>query len=103
VDKYIFPNSMLPSVKQIAQAAEDLFVMEDWHNFGAYYEKTLLAWYANFEKHWPELASKYGERFFRMWRFYLLSFAGTFRARQMQLWQVVLSPNGVRGGYESVR
>lgn len=102
-EKYIFPNGMLPSPRQIASASEGLFVMEDWHNFGADYDRTLMAWYDNFERAWPDLSKTYNDRFRRMWRYYLLTFAGTFRARHVQLWQVVLSPHGVRGGYGSVR
>lgn len=100
---YIFPNSMLPSMRQIDEAAEDRFVMEDWHNFGADYDHTLMAWYANFEHHWPELKQKYDERFYRMWRYYLHCCAGGFRARHIQLWQIVFSPRGLEGGYRSVR
>ncbi|MHB2147715.1 cyclopropane fatty acyl phospholipid synthase [Calditrichota bacterium LG25] len=92
--KYIFPNGMLPSIAQLARAMEGLFVMEDWHNFGPHYDKTLMAWYANFEAAWPELKDKYGDRFYRMWRYYLLSSAGGFRARQTQLWQVVMTKPG---------
>ena len=77
--------------------------MEDWHNFGADYEKTLLAWHDNFIAAWPQLKDKYGERFYRMWRYYLMSFAAMFRLRRIELWQIVLSPNGVPGGYKSVR
>ncbi len=93
-DKYIFPNGMLPSVAQIAAAMEDLFVIEDWHNFGPDYDKTLQAWYHNFEQAWPELRAKYGNRFFRMWRYYLLSSAGGFRSRTHQLWQIVMTKPG---------
>lgn len=103
ISKYIFPNSMLPSIAQIGKAVESLFVMEDWHNFGAHYDKTLLAWHDNFTRAWPELKDTYGERFGRMWRFYLLSSAATFRARRNQLWQVVLSKGGVIDGYPSIR
>ena len=92
--KYIFPNGMLPSIAQLATAMEGLFVMEDWHNIGPHYDKTLMAWHANFEKAWPELKDKYGERFYRMWRYYLLSSAGGFRARETQLWQVVMTKPG---------
>lgn len=102
-DRYIFPNSVLPSVAQIAGAAEGLFVLEDWHSFGADYDRTLMRWHANFEAAWPELKDRYGERFGRMWRFYLLSSAGGFRARTNQLWQIVLSPRGVLGGYTPLR
>ena len=102
-NKYIFPNGMLPSVKQLGEVMENLFVMEDWHNFGPDYDKTLVAWYRNFDHHWPLYKEKYGERFYRMWKYYLLSLAGSFRARRIQLWQIVMSKSGVPGGYESIR
>ncbi len=92
--KYIFPNGMLPSVAKLATAMEDLFVIEDWHNLGPDYDPTLMAWHENFEKAWPDLKNKYSERFYRMWRFYLLSSAGGFRSRKTQLWQVVFTRPG---------
>jgi len=94
MNKYIFPNGMLPSIAQLGKAMEGKFIMEDWHNFGPDYDKTLLAWHANFEKAWPELSRKYGERFRRMWRYYLLSCAGGFRSRRLQLWQIVMTRMG---------
>ena len=103
IERYIFPNSMLPSIKQIGDSIEGLFVMEDWHNFGPDYDKTLQQWYANIERAWAELGDRYDERFQRMWRFYLLSSAATFRARRNQLWQVVLSKGGLPQGYASIR
>ena len=95
--KYIFPNSMLPSTKQIASAVEGLFALEDWHSFGQYYDKTLMAWHSNFTKNWTKLKDAYGERFYRMWTYYLLSCAGTFRSRKNQLWQIVFSKKGIKG------
>lgn len=89
--KYIFPNSNLPSIAQLAKAMEGRFVVEDWHNFGPDYDPTLMAWYKNFENAWPSLKDNYSERFYRMWRFYLLSSAGGFRSRHSQLWQVVMN------------
>jgi cyclopropane-fatty-acyl-phospholipid synthase len=103
-EKYIFPNGMLPSVAQLGKAIENLFIMEDWHSFGQDYDKTLMAWYHNFEMNWEKIKSKYSERFYRMWKYFLLSSAGSFRSRKRsQIWQIVLSKDGVRGGYESVR
>ncbi len=99
IEKYIFPNGTLPSPAELAQAAESRFIIEDWHNFGADYDRTLMAWHARFEAAWPQLQKNYGERFYRMWRYYLLVCAGTFRARSNQLWQVVMSPAGISGGY----
>jgi cyclopropane-fatty-acyl-phospholipid synthase len=96
VARYIFPNSMLPSPAQVAKAAEKLFVLEDVQNFGADYEKTLKAWERNFTRSWHRFEDRYGGRFYRMWRFYLLGCAGGFRARSLQLFQFLLSKGGVR-------
>jgi cyclopropane-fatty-acyl-phospholipid synthase len=93
-DKYIFPNGMLPSIAQLGEAMEGLFVMEDWQNFGPFYDNTLMAWHSNFEKAWPSLQEKYGDRFYRMWRYYLLTSAGGFRSRSQALWQIVFTRMG---------
>lgn len=105
INKYIFPGGYLPRIEEISKSTNGRFIVEDWHNFGADYDRTLVAWYENFNAAWAELKAtgKYTDRFYRMWRYYLLCCAATFRARNTQLWQIVLSPNGVPGGYESVR
>lgn len=103
ITKYIFPNGQLPSVTQISKAAEGLFIMEDWHNFGADYDKTLMAWHSRFNESWDSLKTNYDDRFYRMWNYYLLSCAGLFRSRNAQLWQIVFSKRGVPGGYTSLR
>jgi cyclopropane-fatty-acyl-phospholipid synthase len=95
IDKYIFPNGMTPSVAQLGKAMEGRWVVEDWHNFGPDYDKTLMAWWHNFDSAWPSLERKYGERFYRMWKYYLLGCAGGFRARKLQLWQLVLSKGDI--------
>lgn len=102
-NKYIFPNGMLPSIVQIGAAIEDVFVMEDWHNFGVNYDRTLMAWYQNVEANREKIETKLSERFYRMWRYYLLSMAGAFRARNMQVWQIVFSPMGNVKEYTSFR
>ena len=98
-NKYIFPNGMIPSPAQISKSLQGLFVVEDWHNFGQYYDPTLMAWNENFQKNYESLKDKYDQRFKRMWEYYLLMCAGTFRARRNQLWQLVLSKKGLMGGY----
>lgn len=103
IEKYIFPHSHLPSIAQIGTAIEGLFVMEDWHNFGPDYDKTLMAWAKNFDANWDKIKANYPDPFYRMWKYYLLSCAGLFRARDAQLWQVVLSKEGIVGGYQTVR
>lgn len=103
IQRYIFPNAVLPSEKQISDATEGRFVLEDWHSFGADYDKTLMQWYRNFSGNWKNIKDRHGERFFRMWKYYLLACAAAFRARKNQLWQLVLSPKGIVGGYRAPR
>lgn len=103
IRKYIFPGGMLPSIHLLSKAFERRFVVEDLHNFGSDYDKTLMAWDANFVKSWPKIKNNYDDRFYRMWRYYLLSCAGAFRAREIQLWQYVLSPRGKIDGYSGIR
>ncbi|HET7331752.1 cyclopropane fatty acyl phospholipid synthase [Dyella sp.] len=103
IEKYIFPNSMIPAASQVTAALEGLFVVEDWHNFGADYDRTLCAWRENFDAAWPMLSSHYDERFRRMWHFYLSVSTAVFRSRRDQLWQLTLSPHGVPGGYRVPR
>ena len=91
VGRYIFPNGCLPSANQVTRAMEGILTIEDWHNFGPDYERTLMAWYDKFESAWPKLREQYDHRFHRAWRYYLLSCAGSFRSRANQLWQIVCS------------
>jgi cyclopropane-fatty-acyl-phospholipid synthase len=95
ISRYIFPNSMLPSAALLMRAAEDTFVLEDIRNIGANYDPTLLAWNENFQRAWPRFADRYGERFRRMWRFYLLSCAGAFRARSLQVFSLLFSKSSI--------
>ena len=103
INKYIFPNSMLPSAKQISAASEGLFILEDLHSFGEYYDRTLMAWHNNFKRNWAQLKELYDERFYRMWNYYILACAGSFRARRLQLWQIVFSKEGLRGSCQRLR
>jgi cyclopropane-fatty-acyl-phospholipid synthase len=97
-ERYIFPNSMLPSASQIAGAAEGVLSLADWHDFGPDYDPTLMAWHANVDAAWVDLPD-YDERFRRMWRFYLLSSAGSFRAGNLRLWQIVFSRDALTTAY----
>ncbi len=101
--RYIFPNGHIPSMGQISQAVSNTLVIEDVHNIGYHYDKTLMAWYDNFVAHWDQFKDQYPEHFFRMWEYYLLSSAGSFRSKHHQLWQIVLSGNAYQGYYQSVR
>jgi cyclopropane-fatty-acyl-phospholipid synthase len=105
LDKYIFPNGVAPSVRQIARAIDGLFVMEDWHNFGPDYYTTLMAWCENLRKNFPAVSLDLPvprDRFFRMWEYFFTSFASAFKTRQLQLWQIVMS-KGTIPAYASIR
>jgi cyclopropane-fatty-acyl-phospholipid synthase len=91
IDKYIFPNSHLPSAAQITAAMEGLFVVENWQNWRLDYDRTIVAWFQNFQKHWRSLQARYGERFYRMWKYYLMVSAACFRSRKNQVWQILLA------------
>lgn len=102
IHKYIFPNGVLPSAMHISRASESYLLMEDWQNFGADYDRTLMAWLTNFTARWPEIADRYNETTRRMFRYYLSACAGAFRARDLQLWQIVFSM-GCEGRYDAAR
>lgn len=92
IDRYIFPNSHLPSAAQMTAAMDGLFVVEDWQNWASDYDRTIGAWFQNFQTHWKNLQSRYGERFYRMWKYYLMVSAACFRSRKNQVWQILLAP-----------
>jgi len=101
IEKYIFRNSMIPSMRQLIGACRGLFVMHDWENYGHYYSKTLSAWQQNFERNWDAikaLQSKraFDERFRRMWNYYLLASKAAFDVESLLLWQIVMSKVGCR-------
>ncbi|RYZ27098.1 MAG: cyclopropane fatty acyl phospholipid synthase, partial [Sphingobacteriales bacterium] len=103
IDKYIFPNGMLPSASQLSKAWQGLFVLEDWHNFGSDYDPTLMAWLKNFEDNWDTIKKDYDGTFYRMWRYFLCASAASFRSRKNHLWHIVLTKPMHVGGYDSVR
>jgi cyclopropane-fatty-acyl-phospholipid synthase len=95
-DKYIFPNSVLPTLARLTAAMEGVFIAEDVHNIGEHYDRTLMEWFHKFDAAWPQLRARYGDRFYRRWKYYLLSCAGAFRSRSQQLYQIVMTRPGTR-------
>jgi len=107
INKYIFPNSSIPSMLQITKNVEKIYIIEDVHNFGTHYAKTLLSWYNNFIKYFDKInqervinhKKEFDDTFKRMWSYYLLSCSGYFQTRDLQLVQVILS-KGISKGYQ---
>jgi len=92
--KYIFPNAVIPTLGQLTSAMDELLVIEDVHNIGPDYDRTLMAWWENFDRSWPSLRARYGDAFYRMWRFYLMTSAAQFRARALNLFQIATTTLG---------
>ncbi len=94
MDKYIFRNGILPSLPQIERASRGLFNFEYLDNIGPDYDPTLMAWWERFDAAYPTLKANnpvYDERFYRMWKFYLQSCAGLFRAKVTHDWHILFS------------
>ena len=97
IDRYIFPNGILPTKALIERAIKSTFVAHDWHDIGRDYDKTLMAWWENFKTAYPTLDhDKYDRRFYRMWQYYLLVCAGSFRVGHLADWQIVLTKSEVK-------
>lgn len=110
IERRIFPGSVLPSPVDLTTSTEGKLLLEDWHAFSADYDRTLMAWHANFTAYDRSGELHRDAPFKRTWSYYLQSFAGCFRThRTIQLWQLVLSRPGTgtrpgrRGDYLSLR
>ncbi|ATP56188.1 cyclopropane-fatty-acyl-phospholipid synthase [Pedobacter ginsengisoli] len=103
INKYIFPGGMIPSVEQLGKSIDQLLILQDWHNFGLYYDRTLMEWLNRFRASWGNLKYSYSERFYRMWEYYLSLSAASFRARKNHLWQIILTKPSFSQLYQSVR
>lgn len=103
IDRYIFPNGHIPSPAQLSAAFQPELILQDWHCFGKDYDRTLLAWLSYFQNSWPKLQNTYNNTFYRMWTYYLNACAASFRAEKNSLWQLVLSKQGYRSVYRSLR
>lgn len=100
IEKYIFRNSMAPSMRQLANAAERLFVIQDWENYGQYYAPTLAAWHRNFSANWENIRriegkQRFDERFRRMFNYYFLCCKAGFETENIYLWHLVMSKQGL--------
>lgn len=103
IDRYIFPNGVIPSVEQVCRSFKEYLVLQDWHNFGYDYDRTLMEWLKRFKEAWPNLKRQYSEMFYRMWEYYLCLSAASFRSGKNNLWQIVFTKPGADRIYRSVR
>ncbi len=90
--KYIFPGSYIPSLREIMwQLPEYDFHPMHIESLRMHYAKTLDIWYENFLSHIDEVREKFDERFIRMWSLYLQCCAASFRATDLDVFQILFT------------
>jgi len=92
IRKYIFPGGYLPALEEIIKAFEHLeFYLIDIDNWRLHYYKTLKEWKKRFHQNREWVLKNLGERFFRMWEFYLTASAVSFLVGSNYVFQILLS------------
>jgi len=104
---YIFPNSNLPTERQIRKARPGHFVEQDFHDFGqGNYDPTLKEWHKNLMAAWDGLSAgneKYNEEFRRMFEYYLNGSEALFKSGKGHLYQFVFSKGDLKTPYQIIR
>jgi cyclopropane-fatty-acyl-phospholipid synthase len=90
-DQYIFPGLTCPTLVEVLRAADGLLELQHQEQFGFHYDPTLMAWYENFVAFAKTIGLDPDDRLYRMWKYYLLSCAGAFRAGEVKLYQLVFT------------
>jgi cyclopropane-fatty-acyl-phospholipid synthase len=95
ISKYIFPGAYLPTLAQLSESmAEAGLIMTDMENLRLHYARTLDAWAQRFEARADEVRDRFGERFVRMWRFYLYGCSAGFKWGDLRVFQITFT-NGL--------
>ncbi|MDO6427891.1 cyclopropane-fatty-acyl-phospholipid synthase family protein [Thalassotalea sp. 1_MG-2023] len=84
IQRYIFPGGFLPSISELTNqlTKHTSLVMEELHDIGLHYAKTLADWRKAFLNAWPELSTLgYDEEFKRLWLYYFAYCEGAFLER----------------------
>jgi cyclopropane-fatty-acyl-phospholipid synthase len=92
IEKYIFPGGHLPQLGDLVDGMNGINLNPiDVEDLRLHYGQTLDSWYANFNRVENTVWEMYGERFVRMWRFYLNGAAQGFKWGTLRLYQIVFS------------
>lgn len=92
VKKYIFPGGVVPSLREIIHIAGNMrFYTAGVESLRRHYNRTLLCWNSNFQKHRGEVVEMFDERFARMWELFLCSCAATFMNGVIDLHQIIFT------------
>ncbi len=90
--KYIFPGAYSPALSEVFPVVEQNSLwVTDLEFLRVHYAKTLKHWCDRFDKHRPQIAKMYDERFCRMFEFYLISCEMMFRTGSQLVFHMQLS------------
>lgn len=87
--KYIFPGGYIPALSETLAASEKVkLIHSDIENLRLHYALTLREWYVRVNANRDAIIAQSGERFFRMWTFYLAGAAAAFEWGGMCNYQI---------------
>lgn len=91
-EKYIFPGSYVPSLAEVLPVIEKSgLIVTDIEILRLHYADTLASWRDRFLSHRVQAAEALGERFCRMWEFYLAAAEAGFRYGGLMVFQIQLA------------
>jgi cyclopropane-fatty-acyl-phospholipid synthase len=92
IDKYIFPGGYIPALSEVLPAVErNGLLVTDVEILRLHYALTLRHWRQRFRASWHTAVDRYGERFCRMWEFYLAGAETGFRYQNLMVFQLQLT------------
>ena len=92
VRRYIFPGGYNPALSELLDGVEHSpLKVTDAELLRQHYALTLNAWQTRFQRHRAQIAERMGERFCRMWEFYLAASEAAFATGSLAVAQVQLA------------
>ncbi|MCK0196830.1 cyclopropane-fatty-acyl-phospholipid synthase family protein [Ancylobacter sp. 6x-1] len=92
IRKYIFPGGYVPAMSEVFSSLERVGLWAaDCEILRLHYYWTIRNWRLNFEAKRPEVVAMMGERFARMWEFYLVAVELGFLHGSNMVYQLLLA------------
>ena len=96
IRRHIFPGGYIPAISEITTAIErSPLVFADIEVWRQHYALTLKEWNRRFQTVRSEFAREKGERFCRIWEFYLLACQTAFEVSSLVVYQLQLGLNNM--------
>jgi cyclopropane-fatty-acyl-phospholipid synthase len=92
IRRYIFPGGHIPAASEMTSAVErSNLCLTDLEIWRGHYATTLHHWHTRFQHRRAEFVARFGERFCRLWEFYLQSSEAAFRWGGLVVFQAQLA------------